>query len=104
MPVKAANDANVAAYGEMLQGGGKGHKNVVMVTLGTGVGGGIIGSGRILTGATGTAGEIGHIHVKDDEQEVCGCGCRGCLNGMHLQQELSDCQGDVWRHPISQVF
>ena len=79
MPVKAANDANVAAYGEMLLGGGKGHKNVVMVTLGTGVGGGIIGSGKILTGATGTAGEIGHIHVRDDETEVCGCGCRGCL-------------------------
>ncbi len=79
MPVKAANDANVAAYGEMLQGGGKGHKNVVMVTLGTGVGGGIIGSGKILTGATGTAGEIGHIHVEDNEMEVCGCGCMGCL-------------------------
>ena len=79
MPVKAANDANVAAYGEMLQGGGKGHKNVVMVTLGTGVGGGIIGSGKILTGATGTAGEIGHIHVEDNETEICGCGCMGCL-------------------------
>lgn len=79
MPVKAANDANVAAYGEMLQGGGKGHKNVVMVTLGTGVGGGIIGSGKILTGAMGIAGEIGHIHVEDNETEICGCGCKGCL-------------------------
>lgn len=79
MPVKAANDANVAAYGEMLLGGGKGHKNVVMVTLGTGIGGGIIGNGKILTGAMGIAGEIGHIHVEDNEKEDCGCGCRGCL-------------------------
>ena len=79
MPVKAANDANVAAYGEMLQGGGKGHKNVVMVTLGTGVGGGIIVDGEIFNGAAGAAGEIGHIRIKEDETECCGCGNKGCL-------------------------
>ena len=77
--VKAGNDANVAALGEMWQGGGKNCKNLVMVTLGTGVGGGIIINEHILTGATGAAGEIGHIHVKDDETECCGCGKRGCL-------------------------
>jgi len=79
VPVKAGNDANVAAFGEMWQGGGKGCKNLVVVTLGTGVGGGIIVNGDILTGATGAAGEIGHIHIKDDEQESCGCGNKGCL-------------------------
>jgi glucokinase len=78
-PVKAANDANVAALGEMWQGAGKGAKNLVMVTLGTGVGGGVIIDGHILPGVTGAAGEIGHIPVKDDEPLVCGCGKRGCL-------------------------
>lgn len=79
LPVKAGNDANVAAYGEMWQGGGKGCSNMVAVTLGTGVGGGIIINGQILTGATGAGGEIGHIHIEDDENDVCGCKNRGCL-------------------------
>ncbi len=79
VPVKAANDANAAAFGEMWQGGGRGYSNMVAVTLGTGVGGGIIVDGRILTGASGSGGEIGHIHMNDDETEVCGCRNRGCL-------------------------
>ena len=79
LPVKAANDANAAAFGEMWQGGGKGHMNLVAVTLGTGVGGGIIVNGSILTGATGAGGEIGHIHIEDTEPEACGCGNHGCL-------------------------
>lgn len=79
VPVKAANDANVAAFGEMWQGGGKGYDNMVAVTLGTGVGGGIIVGGKILTGATGAGGEIGHMHVEDAETEVCGCKNKGCL-------------------------
>lgn len=79
LPVKAANDANVAALGEMWQGGGKGYKNMVAVTLGTGVGGGIIINGEILTGSTGAGGEIGHIHIEDNETEVCGCKNKGCL-------------------------
>ncbi|MDR2043167.1 MAG: ROK family glucokinase [Clostridium sp.] len=78
-PVKAANDANVAAFGEMRKGGGKGASNLVMVTLGTGVGGGIIVNGNILTGAVGAGGEIGHIHLEDSETEECGCGNKGCL-------------------------
>ncbi len=77
--VEAGNDANVAALGEMWKGGGKGHKNMVAVTLGTGVGGGIIIDGKILTGSTGAGGEIGHIHVEDNETEECGCGNKGCL-------------------------
>lgn len=79
VPVKAANDANAAAFGEMWQGGGRGCSNMVAVTLGTGVGGGIIVNGAIVTGATGAAGEIGHIHIEDDETEECGCKNRGCL-------------------------
>lgn len=79
VPVKAANDANSAAFGEMWQGGGKGYTNMVAVTLGTGVGGGIIVNGEIVTGVTGAAGEIGHIHIEDGETDICGCGNRGCL-------------------------
>ena len=79
LPVKGGNDANVAALGEMWKGGGQGYNSIVMVTLGTGVGGGIIMDGEILTGAKGAAGEIGHIHVDDNETEICGCGNKGCL-------------------------
>ncbi len=79
MPVEAGNDANVAALGEVWQGGARGYKDVVMVTLGTGVGGGIVMEGSILPGSVGAAGEIGHFHVNDDEQEACNCGNHGCL-------------------------
>lgn len=76
---KAGNDANVAALGEMWQGGGKGYQDIVMVTLGTGVGGGVILGGKILAGINGAAGEIGHIPMYDDDPEACGCGKHGCL-------------------------
>ncbi len=76
---KGGNDANVAALGEMWKGGAAGYKNVVMVTLGTGVGGGIIIGGKILTGSNGAGGEIGHLHVDDEIPGVCGCGNQGCL-------------------------
>ena len=79
LKVKAGNDANVAALGEMWQGGGKGCHSIVMITLGTGIGGGIILNGEILSGTNGAAGEVGHIPVWDDETEMYGCGKRGCL-------------------------
>lgn len=79
LPVKAGNDANVAALGEMWVGGGKGCKDMVLVTLGTGVGGGIIVNGKIVTGSTGAGGEIGHLHIGDNEPDECGCGNHGCL-------------------------
>ena len=79
VPVEVANDANVAALGEQWNGGGKGYDNVVMVTLGTGVGGGIVVGGKILPGVHGAAGEIGHMKVKEGETAVCGCGKTGCL-------------------------
>ena len=77
--VKVANDANVAALGEMWKGGGEGYNNLVMVTLGTGVGGGVILNGQIHTGTNGGGGEIGHITANRDETECCGCGKKGCL-------------------------
>lgn len=76
---KVGNDANVAALGEMWQGGGKGYNSIVLVTLGTGVGGGVIVDGQILTGSNGAAGEIGHILVNYEETDKCGCGKTGCL-------------------------
>lgn len=79
LPVKSANDANVAALGEMWQGGGKGYHDIVMVTLGTGVGGGVIIDEKIVAGRHGLAGEIGHIHIRDDETETCNCGGVGCV-------------------------
>ena len=79
LPVKCGNDANVAALGEMWQGGGKGYTDIVMVTLGTGVGGGVIIDEKIITGKHGLGGEIGHIHVRDEETEHCNCGGVGCL-------------------------
>ena len=79
VPVKTGHDANVAALGEMWKGGGQGHANMVAVTLGTGVGGGIILNGQIICGSNGAGGEIGHIHLNDEETESCGCGNTGCL-------------------------
>ena len=77
--VVVGNDANVAALGEMWKGAGHGEKNMVMVTLGTGVGGGVIMGGRPLIGANGAGGEIGHICVNYFEEKCCGCGKKGCL-------------------------
>ncbi len=79
LPVKAGNDANVAALGEMWKGGGAGYNDMILVTLGTGVGGGVIINGKVVVGVGGAGGEIGHIHVQDDEPEACGCGNHGCL-------------------------
>ncbi|MCR5234337.1 MAG: ROK family glucokinase [Lachnospiraceae bacterium] len=79
LPVRAGNDANVAALGEMWKGGGEGFKDVIVITLGTGVGGGVIIDGKVVTGSMGGGGEIGHIHMNDDEVEKCGCGNKGCL-------------------------
>ncbi len=84
IPCYAANDANVAALGEMFCGGGQGYTDIVMVTLGTGVGGGVIINGKIVAGAHGGAGEIGHIRINDDETRICGCGGHG-----HLEQYTS---------------
>ena len=77
--VKAGNDANVAALGEYWMGGGKGCDNMVFVTLGTGVGGGIVIEGNLLHGTHGSGAEIGHMVLNRNETAVCGCGKRGCV-------------------------
>ncbi len=79
LSVVVGNDANVAALGEMWQGGGKGKQDLIMVTLGTGVGTGFIVGGRLIVGSHGAGGEGGHTRVNPYETDVCGCGNRGCL-------------------------
>ncbi|MFD4705241.1 ROK family glucokinase [Gottfriedia sp. NPDC058432] len=79
IPVIVDNDANIAAVGEMWKGAGNGAKDVVMVTLGTGVGGGVIVNGDVAHGISGSAGEIGHITVQLENGVLCNCGKTGCL-------------------------
>ena len=78
-PVKAGNDANVAALGECWKGGGQGCESIVLATLGTGVGGGIVIDGKIVYGAHGAGGEIGHLVLNKEETVPCGCGKYGCV-------------------------
>lgn len=77
--VKAGNDANVAALGELWKGGAKGYNSTVLLTLGTGVGGGVVNNGKIIAGINGGAGEVGHMTINPAETAVCNCGKRGCL-------------------------
>ncbi|MDO4337301.1 MAG: ROK family glucokinase [Eubacteriales bacterium] len=79
LSAKAGNDANVAALGEAWKGAAEGSKNMVMVTLGTGVGGGIIVDGKIVSGHHGAGGEVGHANINHEETESCNCGNKGCL-------------------------
>ena len=79
LPVYVGNDANLAALGEVWQGSGKGYQNAVMLTLGTGIGGGVVLDGKVISGTHALAGEIGHMHVNDNETEICGCKGKGCL-------------------------
>ena len=79
LKVLVGNDANVAALGEIWMGAAEGAKNAVMVTLGTGVGGGVVVNGKVIDGVHGAGGEIGHITVNRHETATCGCGKHGCL-------------------------
>ena len=79
LPVRAENDANLATLGEQWQGAGKGCRNVVMFTVGTGVGGGVICDGRIVAGAAGGGGEVGHLPLSFRPDWQCSCGKYGCL-------------------------
>jgi len=78
-PVQVENDANAAALGEALAGGGKGFRDALCVTLGTGVGGGVIVEGKVVHGSNGCGGEIGHITILREGGRLCGCGRYGCL-------------------------
>lgn len=109
--VKAGNDANVAALGEMWKGGGAGYNSLIMVTLGTGVGGGVIINQKIVAGAHGAGGEIGHAHVDDTITDPCNCGNCGCLEQVasatgiarlaREQLAVSDRPSILREHPIS---
>ena len=79
LPVKAGNDANVAALGEQWMGSGKGHDSLMFFTLGTGVGGGLIIDGKIVAGSKGMGAEVGHLTVNPHEKDCCNCGNHGCL-------------------------
>lgn len=79
LPVFIENDANCAALGEMWRGAGNGTGDLVCITIGTGVGGGIVSKGMIMTGVSGSAGEIGHITVVPENGILCNCGKHGCL-------------------------
>lgn len=79
IPVAVTNDANAAALGEMTYGAARGMKDFIMITLGTGVGSGIVINGQLVYGSDGFAGELGHVVVKRHNGRVCGCGRTGCL-------------------------
>ena len=103
MPVRSGNDANVAALGEMWQGGGKGCHDIVMVTLGTGVGGGIIINGKIVTGSNGAGGEIGHIHI-EALTNLATVATPDVWNRLHLRQVLYIWQTKSWHPAIPLPF
>ena len=80
IPVAVTNDANAAAIGEMVYGVARGMKNFIVITLGTGVGSGIVVNGQLVYGSDGFAGELGHVTmVRGEEGRMCGCGRKGCL-------------------------
>lgn len=79
IPVALTNDANAAAIGEMTYGVARGMKNFIMLTLGTGVGSGIVINGQVVYGSDGFAGELGHVTMRRDNGRSCGCGRKGCL-------------------------
>lgn len=111
MPAKAGNDANVAALGEAWKGAAEGAKDVILITLGTGVGGGIIVNGRIVSGHHGAAGEVGHASLDRHEKEFCNCGNRGCLEQTTsatgivrvARRELEACTEESVLRSLSQI-
>ena len=79
VPVALTNDANAAAIGEMTYGAARGMKDFIMITLGTGVGSGIVSNGHLIYGHDGFAGELGHVIIRRENGRQCGCGSKGCL-------------------------
>jgi len=92
VPVFADNDARVALAGEMVWGAAKGHDNVIMLTLGTGIGGAVIANGHLLRGHAGVAGHLGHLTV-DPGGQLCSCGNRGCLETIFSARAI---EGEAW--------
>lgn len=103
-PVVVTNDANAVAIGEMIYGGAKGMKNFAVITIGTGVGSGIVVDGNVLYGYDGFAGEFGHVKIVREGGRVCGCGRKGCLEQYvsskgikHTARELLQNEGEQSR-------
>lgn len=102
LPVKAGNDANVAALGEQWMGSGKGADSLMFFTLGTGVGGGLIIDGKIVAGSKGMGAEVGHITVNEAEEDACNCKNHGCLEQYssatgivkEMKRALAACEDD----------
>jgi glucokinase len=111
-PVAVENDANLAALGECWIGAGRGKSHLLCVTVGTGIGGGIVLDGEIYRGKNGMAGEIGHLTVQRHGGLLCNCGRTGCLETVasataiirNARQRLSHANGDVQIHGASDVF
>jgi len=82
LPVKIDNDVRVATLGEYKFGAGRGYKNLICITVGTGIGSGIIIEGKLLRGASMSAGELGHVIVQEHHGEICGCGNSGCVEAV----------------------
>ncbi|MBS4215661.1 ROK family glucokinase [Neobacillus rhizophilus] len=109
LPAAVENDANCAALGEMWKGAGSGAKNLVCVTLGTGVGGGVISNGNIVQGVNGAAGEIGHITAIPFGGAPCNCGKTGCLETVAsatgiVRLALEEIQKDGAKGPLADVY
>lgn len=103
LPCRVDNDANVAAWGEHLFGAGRGYEHMLLVTVGTGIGGGIVSGGRLFHGAHGFAAEIGHVIVEPDGP-VCGCGNRGCWEQVAAGRAIDRLGREAVRdHPQSLV-
>jgi glucokinase len=96
LPAILENDANAAAFGEFWKGGGQGTNHLVMFTLGTGVGGGIISDGILLRGSRGMAGELGHLTVVSENGRLCRCGSNGCLEAYASASAVAEILGERW--------
>ncbi|MBR2904233.1 MAG: ROK family protein [Clostridia bacterium] len=104
LPVKIANDANVAALGEAKFGAAKGCEDVVMITLGTGVGGGVVVGGKIMEGNKSAGAELGHVVIEGDGKQ-CTCGRRGCLEAYASATALiRDTKEKMLEHPDSKMW
>jgi glucokinase len=93
--VKVQNDANVAALGETMYGAGIGFRNSAMITLGTGIGGGVVVNGKIINGVHGSAGELGHLKVIKDNGHLCNCGNHGCLETVASATGIKNLYNDL---------
>lgn len=102
--VKVGNDANMAALGEFWKGSAKGYQSVMLVTVGTGVGGGLIIDGKPVAGVHGAAAEIGHLPIVEGEQESCNCGKKAVWSRQLPRQALYVLQSGFWQQQKQNRF